>query len=66
MLERLLQLYLHDLSGHAPPGGPRGDVGGDGLFAYSRLASCWREEGRVPLLIRAEGRTVGFALLNRW
>jgi predicted acetyltransferase len=47
MLERRLQLYLHDFSEHALPGGPRADVGTDGLFACSRLASYWREEGRV-------------------
>ncbi len=66
ILERLLQLYLHDFSEHAPLGSPHGEVGEDGLFVYSWLDGYWREEGRVPLLVRADGHIAGFALLNRW
>ena len=67
LLGRLLQLYLHDFSEHAALGSPHGEVEGGGLFAYPPgLGSYWQEPGRVPLLIRAEGRIAGFVLLNQW
>lgn len=66
VIERLLQLYLHDFSEHAPLGSPYGEVSEDGLFQYPWLSTYWREAGRVPLLLRADGRIAGFALLNRW
>ncbi len=65
-VERLLQLHLHDPSEHAPRGDTSGEVGEDGRFAYRRLELYWREAGRVPLLVRADGRIAGFALLSRW
>jgi predicted acetyltransferase len=67
LLERLLQLYLHDFSELLPPASPWGEVDEAGLFAYPpTLDPYCREPGRVPLLIRADGRVAGFALLNRW
>ena len=67
LLERLLQLYLHDFSEFAPRHTVYGEVDADGLFPYpSGLGSYWQEPGREPLLIRADGAVAGFALLNRW
>ena len=66
VLDALLQLYLHDFSEHAPLGSEHGEVGEDGRFAYPWLDAYWREPGRVPLLVRADGRVAGFVLVNRW
>ena len=67
LLERLLQLYLHDFSEFAPRHTVYGEVGADGLFPYPPgLDPYWREPGREPLLIRADGAIAGFVLLNRW
>ena len=67
LLDRLLQLYLHDFSGFAPLGTPHGEVDGAGRFAYPPgLDPYWGEPGHVPLLIRADGRIAGFALVNGW
>ena len=67
VLAALVQLYLHDFSEHAPLHGPFGEVDeATGLFAYSFLENYWGEAGRLPLLIRADGRIAGFILVNRW
>lgn len=67
LLERLLQLFLHDFSERLPRESPWGEVDEDGLFAYPpTLDPYWQEPGHVPLLIRADGRVAGFALVNRW
>lgn len=66
LLERLLQLYLHDFSERAPRGTPWGEVDTNGLFAYPpTLDPYWREPGHLPLLIRDDDRVAGFVLLNR-
>ncbi len=66
VLERLLQLYLHDFSEYAALDSPFGEVDEDGLFAYPPgLSGYWQEPDRLPLLIRADGRIAGFVLLNR-
>ena len=58
---RLMQLYLHDMSVYT---GTRPDA--DGSFAYPYLDAYWtdegRAEGRVPLLLLADGELAGFAL----
>ncbi len=59
-LENLLELYLHDFSeilGNAPR--ENGRFGYDGLNAY------WKEPGRFPFLIRADGQLAGLALVAR-
>jgi predicted acetyltransferase len=59
-LENLLQLYVHDFSellGLTP--------GEDGRFSYPKLPLYWREEGRTPFLVRADGHLAGFALVSR-
>lgn len=66
VLDALLQLYLHDFSEHAPLGDEHGEAGEDGRFEYPWLDAYWREPGRVPLLVRADGRVAGFVLVNRW
>lgn len=67
LLERLLQLYLHDFSEFAPRHTTYGEVGADGLFPYPPgLDPYWQAPDREPLLIRADGTVAGFALLNRW
>lgn len=63
-VDNLIQLYIHDFSEHWS-GGPDGELGDDGRFAPYPLEAYWRDEGYVPLLIRADGRLAGFALLNR-
>ncbi len=66
VLDRLMQLYLHDFSEFAPIGSPHGDVDAEGRFANEWLESYWQEDGRIPLLIRADDHLAGFALLNQW
>jgi predicted acetyltransferase len=67
VLDRLLQLYLHDFSEHAALGNPQGEVDRDGLFAYPPgIDSYWEEPGHVPLVTRADDCIAGFALLNQW
>ena len=67
LLERLLQLYLHDFSELAPRHTVYGEVDPNGLFPYPPgLDPYWRDPGHEPLLIRAGGAVAGFALLHRW
>ncbi|PKQ05994.1 MAG: acetyltransferase [Alphaproteobacteria bacterium HGW-Alphaproteobacteria-12] len=64
VIANLMQLYTHDFSEHWS-GTPEGELGDDGRFAdYPYLDSYWGEPARVPLLFRAHGHPVGFALLN--
>ncbi|MFN8157167.1 MAG: GNAT family N-acetyltransferase [Candidatus Nanopelagicales bacterium] len=59
VLARLSQLERHDLSEF------RGSVpGADGLFRDTRLASYVDDPEREALLIRSEGRLVGFVLVR--
>jgi predicted acetyltransferase len=62
----LMQLYLHDFSEFADVGTNHGEVTLDGRFVYDYLDSYWLEAGRIPLVIQADGRLAGFALVNRW
>jgi predicted acetyltransferase len=66
VLDSLMQLYLHDFSEHAPLGTKYGEVDEEGRFNYPWLDTYWQEAGRVPLLIRADGRLAGFMLVNQW
>jgi predicted acetyltransferase len=64
VLANLFQLYTHDFS-EVWAGLPRGELEDDGRFApYPLLDSYWWEKGRVPLLVRKDGKLAGFALLN--
>ncbi len=66
VLDRLLQLYLHDFSEFAPIGSPHGEVDAEGRFTYPRVERYWQEIGHVALLIRADDHLAGFALVNQW
>ena len=66
VIVNLMQLYLHDFSEFAEIGTTHGDVGSDGRFTYDWLDSYWREDGRIPLIVQAGHRLVGFTLVNRW
>jgi len=66
VFDHLLQLYKYDFSEFAPIGSPFGEVDEEGRFAYPGLDSYWRDDGRIPLLIRADDHLAGFALLNQW
>src|ERR1700733_9586568 len=66
VFDALMQLYLHDFSEHASLNTSHGEVNEDGRFDYRLLDTYWHEPARVPLLIRADGRIAGFALVNQW
>ena len=62
LLEKLLELYLHDLS----EAFPAIEVGADGRVGYEKLALYWSEpERRFPFLIRDDQRVAGFVLVTR-
>jgi predicted acetyltransferase len=64
-LENIFQLYVHDFS-EQWSGLAHGELEEDGRFPpYLHLDAYWSEEGRVPLLVRRDGRLAGFALLDR-
>jgi predicted acetyltransferase len=61
VLERLLELYAHDLSDAFAL-----DLGADGRFGYPSLPLYWSEPGRrFPFLIRVGPALAGFALAVR-
>jgi hypothetical protein len=65
LLAGLMQFYTYDFSEMEPAGSLRFDVGPDGLFArYPPLDFYWSEPGHWPLVIEADGRPAGFALVN--
>lgn len=64
IFQNLMQLYVHDFS-EQWSGTERGELDEKGLFPeYPYLASYWREDDRVPLLVRRGGHLAGFALIN--
>jgi predicted acetyltransferase len=66
LLEGLMQFYFYDFSEMEPDGSPHMEFDERGQFgAYGYLPEYWREQGRVPLIIRRESKPVGFALLNQ-
>ena len=61
VLQNLIELYIHDLSG-AFPGL---ELGVDGRFGYRDLARYWSEPGRrFAFLIKEGGKVAGFALVT--
>jgi len=65
LIAGLMQFYTYDFSEMEPAVSLRFDVGPDGLFArYPPLDSYWSEPGYWPLVIEADGRPAGFALVN--
>ncbi|MEM7362792.1 MAG: GNAT family N-acetyltransferase [Pseudomonadota bacterium] len=59
ILERLLQLYLHDLSEFT-----REEAGDHVTFEYDILIRYWREDGRYPRLFYEGENPCGFALVR--
>jgi predicted acetyltransferase len=63
-LENLFQLYAHDFSEHWFDR-PEGELDEDGrLERYGLLDDYWSKADHEALLIRANGRLVGFVLVN--
>jgi len=62
-IANLMQLYTHDFS-EQWAGQERGELQDDGRFPEYRLDDYWRDQARIPLLLKRDGRLIGFALLN--
>lgn len=59
VLHHLLQLYMYDFSVY-----DGNELDENGLYTYPHFASYWQDPNRHPLLIRADGRIAGFALVT--
>jgi predicted acetyltransferase len=59
LLHHLLQLYMYDFSVY-----DGNELDENGLYTYPHFASYWQDPNRHPLLIRADGRIAGFALVT--
>jgi len=64
VFENLMQLYTHDFSEQWYDR-PTGEVDERGRFPDYALDPYWREPEHIPLLLRADAKIVGFALLNK-
>ena len=65
VIEGLFQFYAHDFSEFAAPDSTAFDFNEEGrFFEYPHMASYWCGADRWPLVIRVDGRTAGFALVN--
>jgi predicted acetyltransferase len=62
-IENLFQLYTHDFSEQWWDR-PVGELNDDGRFDLYPLDVYWEDERHTPLLLRLDGRLVGFALIN--
>jgi predicted acetyltransferase len=60
VLANMLELYAHDFSEFFDL-----KLGTDGRFGYERLPLYWKEPGRHPFLIKADGRLAGFVFVRR-
>ncbi|MGA9768065.1 MAG: GNAT family N-acetyltransferase [Blastocatellia bacterium] len=60
VLANMLELYAHDFSAFMDM-----ELGADGRFGYERLPLYWKEAGRYPFFIKANGQLAGFVLLNK-
>jgi predicted acetyltransferase len=59
VLANLLELYAHDMSEAVDV-----QLQPDGRFGYPELPLYWREEGRIPFLVKVDGHLAGFALIS--
>ncbi|MEM9355478.1 MAG: GNAT family N-acetyltransferase [Pseudomonadota bacterium] len=66
IVERLLQLYLHDFSGFSEADDPFGDTDDNGVFHYKDLETYWQQTEREPLLFQTGSHLAGFAFVNSW
>jgi predicted acetyltransferase len=65
LIEGLFQFYAYDFSEMEPAASAAFEFNAQGRFeAYPYLDEYWRTDSRWPLLIRANERVVGFALIN--
>lgn len=65
LIAGLMQFYIYDFSEMEPAASLRFDLGPDGLFdGYPPLDFYWSEPDHWPLVIEADGRPAGFALVN--
>lgn len=60
VLANLLQPYIHDFSRWVDA-----RMGPDGRFDYPQLPLYWTDACRHALLLKVEGRLIGFALVQR-
>jgi predicted acetyltransferase len=60
IVANLLELYAHDFSEFIEL-----KLGADGRFGYEHLPLYWKEAGRHPFLITADGHWAGFAFVRR-
>jgi predicted acetyltransferase len=60
VLERLMELYLHDFSEF-----DQGDIGPDGLYGYDYLDSYWTESDRHAFIVYVNDQIAGFLLVNK-
>jgi aminoglycoside 6'-N-acetyltransferase I len=61
ILRHLLELYQYDLSAVESR-----DVDANGLYGYEYLDHYWTEPTRHPFLVRVDGQSAEFALVNRY
>jgi predicted acetyltransferase len=65
LIAGMTQFYIYHFSGLTPPQTPDYDLEPDGLYSpFPGLSSYWTEPDRHALVIRADGRAAGFALIN--
>ncbi len=65
LLEKLLQLYLHDFSEFAELDSDYGELNEQGVFEYPHLDTYWNgDAGRRATLFLWRDRIAGFALIN--
>jgi predicted acetyltransferase len=60
LLANLLELYAHDFSEFSEL-----KIGSDGRFGYEQLPLYWKEAGRFPFLVIANGSVAGFVLVQQ-
>jgi predicted acetyltransferase len=65
LIEGMFQFYVYDFSEMEPAGSAGFELDETGRFEpYPQLDSYWREEDRIPLILRRDGYPAGFALIN--
>lgn len=60
VLANLFELYTYDLSEAFDL-----HVRSDGRYGYDSLPLYWKDETRLPFLLKVDGRLAGFALISR-
>src|SRR5258708_11284850 len=65
LIEGLFQFYAYDWSEMEPPDSATFEVNAEGRFEpYPHLDEYWSANDHWPVLIQADHRMVGFALIN--